>query len=304
MSVDHDPIAAADSLGTDAPQGEAAPWERLRAAREAAGVPIEEVAGWLKLPARRLVALEAGDWSAFPSPAYVRPMVASVCRHLKLDAREFLRDWPDRPDGAPGGAEPRPGTRVQGPAPQAASVSKGYRLFLMGCAVVIVAGVVWLLLADRPPEPSAQVAAAPVTVNDAAAPSSPAATATTTPAPAATAAAPAPAPLATTPDPASGADTVPAPAATPAAQPPADPGPAMVVVRATQESWVEMWDEGGTMRLGRLLQPGDELRYRAKLPFEVVLGNAAGVSVDLFDQPFDFSSKTRANVARFQVNAP
>jgi len=26
--------------------------------------------------------------------------------------------------------------------------------------------------------------------------------------------------------------------------------------------------------------------------------------VDLFDQPFDFSSKTRANVARFQVNAP
>ena len=302
MSAENDPTAAADSPGTDAPQAEAAPWERLRAAREAAGVPIEEIAGWLKLPARRLVALEAGDWSAFPSPAYVRPMVASVCRHLKLDAREFLRDWPDHSDGAPGAHESRAGTRVQGPAPQAAGVSRGYRLFLIGCAVVIVAGVVWLLVSDRPPEPGAQVSEAAVSTNDAAVQSS--LTNAAPPAPAAMEVPPASTPVATTPAPTSLPNTAPALAATAANEPPVDTGPAMVVVRATQESWVEMWDEGGTMRLGRLLQPGDELRYRAKLPFEVVLGNAAGVSVDLFDQPFDFSSKTRANVARFQVNAP
>ncbi|MGA0178508.1 MAG: helix-turn-helix domain-containing protein [Burkholderiaceae bacterium] len=97
MSAENDPTAAADSPGTDAPQAEAAPWERLRAAREAAGVPIEEIAGWLKLPARRLVALEAGDWSAFPSPAYVRPMVASVCRHLSSTRTNFCAIGPTTP---------------------------------------------------------------------------------------------------------------------------------------------------------------------------------------------------------------
>lgn len=289
MSEDIDATSTPENTETEAT--EAAPWQRLKAAREAAGVPVEEVAGWLKLPARRLVALEAGDWSAFPSPAYVRPMVASVCRHLKLDPHDYLHDWPVSPGQTQETANAAlPGQRVQGPAPGGPGASRAYRVFLLLCLVLIIAGVAWLLFTDRPAANQAalpQVQGVPPQTG-----------------PLASEAAPVPSPVAEVASETSavaGQTPAVAPALTEAS---AESGPAMVHVRATQESWVEMWDEGGTMRLGRLLQPGDELRYNARPPFEVVLGNAAGVTVDLFDKPFDFSSKTRANVARFRVSQP
>ncbi len=289
MSEDIDVTSIPENTEPEATQ--APPWHRLRAAREAAGVAVEEVAGWLKLPARRLVALEAGDWSAFPSPAYVRPMVASVCRHLKLDPQNYLHDWPnpggEPPDAAHAGL---PGTRVQGPAPNAPSASRAYRVFLLLCSALILAGVAWLLFTERP---VARQATAPSVQGTPPQTVPLASEAAPVPPMAVNVASQTPAVVNQTPE------VAPAPT-----EAPAETGPAMVHVRATQESWVEMWDEGGTMRLGRLLQPGDELRYNAKLPFEVVLGNAAGVTVDLFDRPFDFSSKTRANVARFQVSQP
>jgi cytoskeleton protein RodZ len=289
MSEDIDASSTPENTETEAT--EAAPWERLRAAREAAGLAVEEVAGWLKLPVRRLVALEAGDWSAFPSPAYVRPLVASVCRHLKLDPNDYLHDWPSTPGQTQETAYAAlPGQRVQGPAPSGPGASRAYRVFLLVCLVLIIAGMAWLLFTDRP------------AVNLAALPSVQRVLPQTVPLTSEAVPVPPPVAKVASETPAlAGQTPAVAPAPTEAS---AESSPATVHVRATQESWVEIWDDGGTMLLGRLLQPGDELRYNVRPPFEVVLGNAAGVTVDLFDKPFDFSAKTRANVARFRVSQP
>ena len=46
--------------------------QRLRAAREAKGMSIDEIARSLKLSPRQIVALEADDWTSLPCKTIIR----------------------------------------------------------------------------------------------------------------------------------------------------------------------------------------------------------------------------------------
>ncbi|SVB99659.1 uncharacterized protein METZ01_LOCUS252513, partial [marine metagenome] len=66
--------------------------EQLRHAREALDYSIPDVVGMTNLMTDQVLALEAGDWTAFAAPVYVRGFVRSYAGVLKLDTETVLVD--------------------------------------------------------------------------------------------------------------------------------------------------------------------------------------------------------------------
>ena len=72
---------------------------RLRLAREAAGMTLDDVAQQLKLARRQVVALESDDVAALPGPTFVRGFIRNYARLLKIDAAPLVES--SRPQGTP-----------------------------------------------------------------------------------------------------------------------------------------------------------------------------------------------------------
>jgi len=66
----------------------------LRRAREAAGLHVAALAVAMKVPVKKLEALEADRWDLLPDAVFVRALASSVCRTLKIDAAPILRMLP------------------------------------------------------------------------------------------------------------------------------------------------------------------------------------------------------------------
>lgn len=63
--------------------------DRLRAARTRAGMDLSDVASRTRIPLRHLLAIEAGDYSSFPSPTYCIGFVKAYARAVDEDEREL-----------------------------------------------------------------------------------------------------------------------------------------------------------------------------------------------------------------------
>ncbi|MGD5980629.1 helix-turn-helix domain-containing protein, partial [Xanthomonas citri pv. citri] len=63
---------------------------RLKQAREAAGLSIEDVAAKLKMPARAIQSLEQDDFARIGAPVFVRGQLRSYARLLGVDLEEQL----------------------------------------------------------------------------------------------------------------------------------------------------------------------------------------------------------------------
>lgn len=72
-----------------------------------------------------------------------------------------------------------------------------------------------------------------------------------------------------------------------------------VVMELREASWVEVRDATGKLRINDLLSAGSRKVLEGAPPFQVLLGNAAGVRITIGGRPFDLQSHSRANVARF-----
>lgn len=66
------------------------PGKTLQSQREAMGWSVEQVADQVKLAPRQVVALEAGDYAALPSPAVTRGFVRAYAKLLKIDAAPLV----------------------------------------------------------------------------------------------------------------------------------------------------------------------------------------------------------------------
>ncbi len=64
--------------------------EQLRRAREAQKLGVQEVVDLTKIRGDHLRALEAGDYSVFSAPVYIRGFVRAYARLLKLDVDQIL----------------------------------------------------------------------------------------------------------------------------------------------------------------------------------------------------------------------
>jgi len=85
-----------DDVQTGAgPSGSASPrttvGQLLRDAREKAGIPVAKLCADLRIAPSTLTALEEGEYDKLAGPPYVRAMLVSLSRYLRLDTREVLK---------------------------------------------------------------------------------------------------------------------------------------------------------------------------------------------------------------------
>ncbi len=77
--------------GMNALEGAVGCGERLRQAREAAGLSLAEVAGRLHMPVQVVAALEEERWERLGAPVFVRGQLRSYARLLGVDLGELLQ---------------------------------------------------------------------------------------------------------------------------------------------------------------------------------------------------------------------
>jgi cytoskeleton protein RodZ len=312
----------------------------LRQARENAGLHVDTLAANLKVPVRKLEALEEDRYDLLPDAVFVRALASSVCRTLKIDPQPVLQRLPqtaqprlvhdDAGINAPfrSSAEPKPGNLQMVSRPVVITVA----VLLLATAVVVFLPVGKLddLLGPArvaetgpapatgsdpvmpPGSPPATAAPAEPPVEAAQAPSSAPLTASTRLAQRPQAAAPAAAPdapAATTPVPATPSAAMPASAAAVAAAPASAPAVAgepiraagIVTFRARGSSWVQVTDANGTPVLRKLMEAGETAGASGALPLAVTIGSVEQTEVQVRGKPFNLGPVSRDNVARFEV---
>jgi cytoskeleton protein RodZ len=274
----------------------------LAQAREAAGMSLEEAARQLKFAPRQLQALESGELQRLPGGTFVRGMVRSYARLLRLDPEPLLAQVGAH--AAPQDAE-RLAQRFSQPVPFSDGARRSnlayVALSLALLAVVVVVALEWrqeragaprmafVSAAQQPAEPPRAAAAEPPRVTVASAAPAPRVQAPQVPAKQA------PAPQVVT------AKQVPAPAAARPADEPAAAGQGRIVLQFDGESWVEIHSGTGKLLVAQLHASGTERVVSGVPPFAMVIGNAQQVRLSYNDKPVDLAPYVKVEVARFTL---
>ncbi len=287
----------------------------MRQAREASGLHIAALAVSLKVPVKKLEALEADQFELLHDTVFVRALAASVCRSLHLDPALVLNKLPQ--GATPGLGR---GSSINTPFQSDSNIdglALGVRLRhpLVLAILVLLGGAA---IVGFLPELSKALEGATASRADSRSPT------VTLPPPVSVVAPQAPL------VPASGAaaDGAAGPVLEilprePSASAPADPvinraatepngvvispaqpvvlANAVVVFKARASSWVEVTDAKGVVVLRRTLQTGEAVAVAGVLPLQSVVGRADAVEVQVRGKAFDLAAVTKENVARFEV---
>jgi cytoskeleton protein RodZ len=254
----------------------------LRAAREAAGLHIGALAVTLRVPVKKLEALEADRFELLPDIVFVRALAASVCRNLNIDPLQVLARLPQT--DSPHLRTDESGINVTFRANAGGSGSLFWDQIskpsvLIGFALLIGA-LIWafIVYSTHPPVATAdkaELAAAPVS-----APMAPPLAASASPA----------APLA----PASES-------AAPVTVAGSGATNGTLVFKSHGASWVEVVDGTGVVQLRKMLAEGETVGVSGVMPLAVVIGRSDLTEVQVHGKAFDLTPIARDNVARFEV---
>lgn len=280
----------------------------LRAAREAQGLHIGALAVALKVPVKKLEALEAGRYELLPDMVFVRALALSVCRALKVDATVIMSSLPGAPAThiKPTDTGLNAAFRDSGTSSHSKLSSNLTSPLGLGVAfLLLLIGGILAWPTESTTESAPQSVMPPIQSDSAdqdkamqaavmagaalVAPTEPASAtpkATTNSTGASTPGASAPALVAS-----ANADLDAAPVGQ----------PALLEMTANGVSWVEVFDATGTSKLRKLTAKGDVLRVSGQLPLSVVVGRADQIAVTVRGQVFDLMPLAKDNVARFEV---
>ena len=294
----------------------------LRAAREREGLHVAALAVSMKVPVKKLEALESDRLDLLPDAVFVRALAASVCRALKLDPTAVLALLPSSHPpklvlGGRGINTPFDTPRHSGTA-AISDVLKKPTLVIVGFLLVAAIGVYFY--------PEAVHEAKSVNIKQDQGEASSQVTETTS----FSALQPASAPFANTAvNPAgmpSEADnlktTVPVLSSIPistiarAAQPASGASLSMtmpnlptegsasgsiVSFKANGAAWVQVTDAKGSQLISRTLSAGEVVGISGTLPMAVIVGRSDLTSVEVRGVRFDLSSFSQNNIARFEI---
>ena len=324
------PIRFADSA-QEALDASKTAGQMMREAREAQGLHVAALAVSLKVPVKKLEALEADRLEDLPDAVFVRALASSVCRALKIDAKPVLAKLPKLNtrvlNQADKGVNVAFRTRADGPAPSPlANLNKPV---VIGVMVLLLAAIVLMLLPDFKARSDLSSAAAAASASNsstgvsmgnavnvpivpsgnsgasgadtATAVVSALTTQSTSPQESPTLANLTVTPSLSTPTVASPTLVLTPPAGSSAAPMPAD---AIVVFTATGETWIEVRDSGGKILLQRTLQAGEKTGVSPPTRGElsVIVGRANLTQVSVRGKPFDLAPvSSKDAVAKFQV---
>jgi cytoskeleton protein RodZ len=284
----------------------------LRQARENSGLHIGSLAVTMKVPVKKLEALEAGRLDLLPDAVFARALASSVCRTLKIDATPILEHLPHTK---------KVSLTVESRAANEPFNASGHSNFnsspmsmaktAMFIALALMVGVALLLWIPSSNKEAPATAATGPTSTQTAPPSSTVEEVQipwSNPLPAAvTAESPPVAPLEqpTTVVPAPPSAPIPvmpsvAPPAVTTVSPVATNSP-VVVFKARGESWVEVIDAKGVVQIRKNVLANESVGVAGLLPMVVVVGRADMTEVLVRGQPFDLRAVTVGNVARFEV---
>lgn len=285
----------------------------LQAGRERRGLELDALAQLLKVPVRKLQALEADRFEELPGAAFTRSLAQSYARQVGVDVQEVLALLPQaivppqRLEHVSRGLQTpyREGSGAHFGGSGGRGGFEGFRpVHGVALALLALALLLWLLpplstllpslgLSSRS-EPAAEVAAG----SEAAASSTvvvetvhgvPAEQVTTPVPPAASAVPVMPAPVAASAPPAASSASAPVPAtAAPAGT---------VVLKTRAASWIEVRDAGNAVLLSRTLQPGETVGLDGAMPMQVRVGVASALELSLRGEPVDLKPYTRGTSA-------
>lgn len=263
----------------------------LRKAREAEGLHIAALAVTLKVPVKKIEALEADRFSELPDLVFARALASSICRTLRIAPGPVLDRLPasNLPSLGADAASLNASYRVKGGRSGWAIWERLSRPYGLAILALVIGVAAMVLLPLRPHREAPAIQPPELAV---------------TPAPSATVV-PGTAPL--VPE----ALAVAAPAmALPSA--PAD-GEAKAIVAGSGDrtgilvlqsraaSWVEVTDARGVVQLRKIMNQGEVQGVSAPLPLSVVLGHAEVMDVLVRGVRLDTQAVTKDKVARFEV---
>ncbi|KMN36274.1 hypothetical protein VI26_07060 [Chromobacterium sp. LK1] len=290
---------------------------RLKAAREAAGMGLGEVADRLKLSMRQLEAIERDDFAILPGATFVRGFVRNYARFLQIDPEPLMhaldRQFPSAVNDVAnlvrdGGhdSQPQPTETLES---SGGGGSSGKWIVALLVLAALGGGVAWLasnhesdsrqaggessvpLASELASAPSGE-SSAPMLAIDA-----PASTPVVAPV-----AVPASAPQAVK---IVNAASAPVQSVSPAAKPQASAAAAasgkLVLTVKDAEAWVSVVDATGKKLVFQTLQPGSTQEAVGTPPFKLVIGNAAQVAVNFNGQAVDLSDKIRGTTAKLEL---
>ncbi|BAK77931.1 transcriptional regulator, XRE family [Pseudogulbenkiania sp. NH8B] len=271
----------------------------LKAAREAAGLSLGEVADRLKLSLKQLEAIEADRFEALPGAAFVRGFVRNYARFLGLDAVPLMARLEERfpssvKEVANLSKEVEAASVVS--EPEETSGLLGKRAILLVLVVVLAAGAFWFARpGSEPAKDEAKQDLAPMLTEQPTASAPVEAESVKDASAAVTAPAPVPAPAAK-PAPAVAA----APASAPVSAPPTAGGGTVKLI-AKQDAWVSVIDGSGKKLVFETLKAGAAKEVVGQPPFKLTVGNATQVEVSFNGQPVVMTGKIRGTTARLEL---
>ena len=266
--------------------------QQLRAAREARGLVVADVAKAIKLGPRQVVAIEADDWPSLPCTTIIRGFVRNYARLLELNPDLLM----SKLDGMKMPQAPELELSVGSPVniPQEGKVDRReYVRVLSGLIVLILAVLAFFFLPQeflntvlstlKTPAQSREVAAEKVLV-----PGSDAAKSSDVDvAPPATSVLP-------------GGSVVPPLQSAPVSASNLTSANALQF-RFAQPSWVEVRDRSGQIIFSQLSQADSQREIEGQPPFALVIGNASHVTLKYKGKTVDLSLRSKDDVARLTL---
>ncbi|MEX2376219.1 MAG: RodZ domain-containing protein [Dehalococcoidia bacterium] len=288
--------------------------EQLRRARDKRGLSVDELARSLKLESRIIEKLESEAFDELPPPAFVRGYLRAIAKEFGMDSTALLERFELH-----GHAEPPELADFKSRAPMqitSESTVIRYTTAALCLAMIILVALWWRSHGDDDldlgrleatgeslPEPAAtlplpyefQVVEHPdVPTYNAPAPEP-------VPAPETGSADESQAPAqAATEAPVAGMNAAePVPGETVATEEGSDD--AELVIRASEDAWVDVADGSGRRLYFDLARPGREIRLSGEPPYTLVIGNSGSVEVLFRGEPVATARYAHEGVARFEL---
>jgi cytoskeleton protein RodZ len=284
----------------------------LRNAREAAGLHIAALAVSMKIPVKKLEALESDRLELLHDAVFVRALAASVCRALKIDSVPVLAKLPSN-------SAPRLKSDERGinqpfhPAGDKSGLSvpaifaKPQALIVFFLLIGIVA-VYFIPQEKESDHTSEQLLQVPKVVPQSISPTN------GLPEVSSSDAVVAPSSMVPTSDKESGGVIAIAPPVVDLAV--AGPMPlevngiasspvtsraGTIIFKAKAASWVKVIDSAGVVQLSKTLADGEVASASGSEPLSIVIGRADAVDVEVRGKAFSVTAIAKENVARFEV---
>ncbi|HJV73783.1 MAG TPA: RodZ domain-containing protein [Noviherbaspirillum sp.] len=312
---------AGDSMRGD--QSLASPGARLASFREERGWTVEQVASQLNLAPRQIMAIENDDYKALPGMPITRGFIRAYAKLLKVDPAPLLATLGTEALPVSESIAPRQSlstpfaeTRLPSMMERTSLSSK----WIVGFLLILLLGVaIWATqqggdLAEISRSVQSRATGSPATQSGGATPQQQAASASN--AEPATQLipensdiknpAPEPGNIAGVPNPMTAegsAAQAPAPSsAAPSVETKAATGNNTLVLKAREDSWIEIRRANGNgIVFSRIVKAGETESLEVTEPISIVIGNATGIDAILRGAAIELKPATKSNVARLNV---